>query len=67
LFQNKINLRYCASGWFYYRNYFRHVGIKRYITYCKHPYDETPGMPVPVGIHQFGSNSETVMQTSGTP
>jgi len=20
LFQNKINLRYCASGWFYYRN-----------------------------------------------
>ena len=22
LFQNKINLRYCASGWFYYRNYF---------------------------------------------
>ena len=21
LFQNKINLRYCASGWFYYRNY----------------------------------------------
>ena len=21
LFQNKINLRYCASGWFYYRNF----------------------------------------------
>jgi len=20
LFQNKVNLRYCASGWFYYRN-----------------------------------------------
>jgi len=20
LFQNEINLRYCASGWFYYRN-----------------------------------------------
>jgi len=20
LFQNKINLRYCTSGWFYYRN-----------------------------------------------
>jgi len=20
LFQNKINLIYCASGWFYYRN-----------------------------------------------
>jgi len=28
LFQNKINLRYCASGWFYYRNildYFKHA------------------------------------------
>jgi len=23
LFQNKINLRYCASGWFYYRNILR--------------------------------------------
>jgi hypothetical protein len=23
LFQNKINLRYCASGWFYYRNIWR--------------------------------------------
>jgi hypothetical protein len=23
LFQNKINLRYCASGWFYYRNNLR--------------------------------------------
>ena len=23
LFQNKINLRYCASGWFYYRNTLR--------------------------------------------
>jgi len=23
LFQNKINLRYCASGWFYYRNVLR--------------------------------------------
>jgi hypothetical protein len=22
LFQNKINLRYCASGWFYYRKLF---------------------------------------------
>ena len=21
LFQNKINLKYCASGWFYCRNY----------------------------------------------
>ena len=23
LFQNKINLRYCATGWFYYRNILR--------------------------------------------
>jgi hypothetical protein len=23
LFQNKINLRYCASSWFYYRNLLR--------------------------------------------
>jgi hypothetical protein len=23
LFQNKINLRYCASGWYYYRSLFR--------------------------------------------
>ena len=23
LFQNKINLRYCASDWFYYRNIIR--------------------------------------------
>jgi hypothetical protein len=23
LFQNKINVRYCASGWFYYRNTLR--------------------------------------------
>jgi hypothetical protein len=23
LFQNKINLKYCASGWFYYRNILR--------------------------------------------
>ena len=23
MFQNKINLRYCASGWFYYRNILR--------------------------------------------
>jgi len=22
-YQNKINLRYCASGWFYYRNILR--------------------------------------------
>jgi hypothetical protein len=25
LFQNKINLRYCASGWFYYRNMISYV------------------------------------------
>ena len=25
LFQNKINFKYCASGWFYYRNEFRCV------------------------------------------
>jgi hypothetical protein len=25
LFQNKINLRYCASGWFYYRNILRYT------------------------------------------
>jgi len=31
------------------------------------PYEETPGMPVPTRIHRFRSNSETVMQTFGTP
>jgi hypothetical protein len=28
LFQNKINLRYCASGWFYYRNLCLSNGLK---------------------------------------
>ena len=28
LFQNKINLRYCASGWFYYRNILRSAGLQ---------------------------------------
>jgi len=28
LFQNKINLRYCASGWFYYRNILRCTALQ---------------------------------------
>jgi len=28
LFQNKINLRYCASGWFYYRNILRSTDLQ---------------------------------------
>jgi hypothetical protein len=28
LFQNKINLRYCASGWFYYRNILQYMVLK---------------------------------------
>jgi hypothetical protein len=28
LFQNKINLRYCASGWFYYRNILRYTVLQ---------------------------------------
>jgi hypothetical protein len=28
LFQNKINLRYCVSGWFYYRNILRRTVLQ---------------------------------------
>ena len=44
LFQNKMNLRYCASGWFYYRNILRctvlktsnmYIYLHTYITYIR--------------------------------
>jgi len=40
LFQNKINLRYCASGWFYYRNsvlsiwHFRSSELSHFVDDC---------------------------------
>jgi hypothetical protein len=40
-------------------SYFGHVGIKCYIMFGEYPYDETPGMRVPVAIIRFRINSES--------
>jgi hypothetical protein len=36
LFQNKINLRYCTSGWFYYRNILRCTVLQTSNSRCVH-------------------------------
>jgi hypothetical protein len=57
LFQNKINLRYCAFGWFYYRNQQTHRKITTYLYIIVSKYSAVVGIYMLMCLSAWNMNN----------